>query len=102
MPAAVTIHLDIDRLTKGAIVSRKTQENEPQVLGLIGVGLDNSDGHKRLTECEDFLVVGGSQETHEMMQDVAIRFSEKLHDRGKRLQDASLQEVVDILHRAIE
>ena len=81
---------------------RKIKENEPQVLGLLGVGLDNTDGHKRLTQCEEFLVVGGSEETHEMMQDVAIRFTEKLNDRGKRLQDTSLQEVVDILHKAID
>ena len=81
---------------------RKNDKNEPEIVGLIGVGLDGDDGHKRVTHSEEFLVVGGSEETHEMMQDVVIRFTEKLQDRGKRLQDASLEEVVDILHKAID
>ena len=78
----------------------RKKKNEPEVLGLLGVGLDNDDGHQRLTRAEEFLLVGGSQETHEKMQDVAIRFAESLKNRGKRLQDASVEEVVDLLHDA--
>ena len=81
------------------LVPRKTRSN-PEVVGLLGVGLDSQDEHKRITRSEEMLLVGGSQETHEKMQDVAIRFSESLKNRGKRLEDASVQEVIDLLHKA--
>jgi hypothetical protein len=71
-------------------------------MGLLGVGLDQTDNHKRITKADDILLVGGSPETHERMQDVAIHFAESLKDRGKRLQDASPEEVVDLLQRAMD
>ena len=83
-------------------MSDKKKDDKPQVVGLLGVGLDNKDGHKRITRSDEFLVVGGSQETHEKMQDVVIRFSETLRGRGKRLKDASPEEVIEILHDATE
>ena len=73
-----------------------------EVVGLVGLGLDNADGHKRVTRSEEFLLVGGSRETHEKMQDVAIHFAESLQDRGKRLQDAEPEEVVDLLRAAMD
>lgn len=77
-------------------------EKKPEIVGLLGVGLDNHDEHKRITKGEEFLLVGGSQETHERMQDVAIRVAESLKERGKRLQDASPEEVIDLLHKAAD
>ena len=74
--------------------------NERQVLGFLGVGLDNQDGHQRLTRSEHFLLVGGSEATHGSMQEVAIKFTEKLGQRGKRLQDVSVQEVIELFHEA--
>jgi hypothetical protein len=82
-------------------VARKAREKK-EVVGLLGVGLDNEDGHKRLTRSEDFVLIGGSQETHERMQDVALHITESLKDRGKRLQDAEAREVIDLLQRALE
>ena len=72
-----------------------------KVSGILGVGLD-SDGHKRVTRTEEMLLVGGSEETHERMQETAIRFSEGLEKRGKPLSEASLEEVVDLLREAHE
>ncbi len=69
--------------------------------GILAVGLDNRDEEKRITQSEHFLVVGGSEETHERMQDTAIRFEEKLKDRGKRLQDTSVKEFIDLLRDSI-
>lgn len=80
----------------------KKSQNKTEVLGLFGVGLDQKDGHQRITRSEEFLLVGGSQETHEHMQDVVIRFSESLKDRGKRLKEASVEEVVELLHKALD
>jgi hypothetical protein len=83
-------------------VSSNEQNNERKIVGFLGVGLDNQDGHQRITRSEQFLLVGGSEETHERMQDTAIRFEKSLRQRGKRLQDASTDEVVDLLHKAME
>ena len=62
---------------------------------LLGVGLD-SDGHKRLTTGSNFLLAGGTQETHEDMTEKAIKINEKLKARGKQLEHVSHQEFDDI------
>lgn len=67
--------------------------------GMLGIGLDNEDGHKRLTRGDNFLLVGGSEETHEVMQETAIKVNEQLAKRGKRLEDASPEELRDIFHK---
>ena len=64
---------------------------------LLGLGLD-ADGHKRLTTGPNFLLMGGSQETHEVMTEKAIKINEKLAASGKRLEDVSHQEFDDIAH----
>jgi len=84
-------------------VPRKSKEKAKEVAAsLLGLGLDNQDGHKRVTQGDDFLLVGGSEETHERMQDVAIHVTEALQTKGKRLQDAELQEVIDLVQRAMD
>jgi len=79
-----------------------TKKDKGQVVGLIGLGLDNKDGHHRLTRAEDMVLLGGSEATHEAMQNVAMRFGESLRKRGKRLHDASVDEVIDLLRDARE
>jgi hypothetical protein len=68
-----------------------------QVVGFLGVGFDGSDGHRRVTRTEEFLLLGGSSETHERMQETAIKFEEALEKRGKSLQEAEVEEIVDLL-----
>jgi hypothetical protein len=65
---------------------------------LLGVGLDNKDGHSRITEGENFLLLGGAAETHEVMTEKAIKFNEKLKRRGKKLEEINKQEFLDITH----
>ena len=72
-----------------------------QVVGFLGVGLDG-DGHRRVTECDHFLLVGGSAETHERMQDVAIHFDESLKRRGKTLGETSSEEAIDLLRESLD
>lgn len=64
---------------------------------MVGLGLD-SDGHKRLTTGPNFVLMGGSQETHEVMTEKAIKINEKLAAAGKRLEDVSHEEFDDIAH----
>jgi hypothetical protein len=81
-------------------VSTTNGQDDCRVLGFVGVGLDNKDGHERLTRNEHFFLVGGSPETHEQMQEIAVKFTQALGRRGKRLQDAPVTEVIELLHDA--
>lgn len=78
---------------------RTGKKSEPKVVGLIGIGLD-SDGHRRITEGEDVLLVGGTQETHEEMQEVVIKVGEALERKGKQLREASAAELADLIRNA--
>ena len=64
---------------------------------LLGIGLD-SDGHKRITTGPNFALVGGTQETHEVMTEKAIKINEKLAAKGKRLEEISGKEFEEIAH----
>jgi seryl-tRNA(Sec) selenium transferase len=61
------------------------------------VGFD-SDGHKRLTTGPNFALVGGTEETHELMTEKAIKINEKLSAKGKQLGDVSREEFDEIAH----
>ena len=63
---------------------------------LLGVGLDNEDGHVRVTHGENFHLVGGSQDTHASMQEKCLKFNEKLKGRGKQLEDLGRGEFLDL------
>lgn len=76
--------------------------DERRVLGFVGVGLDGKDGHQRVTRSEHFLLLGGSAETHERMQDTVLRFGEALDRRGKKLPEASVEEVIDLLRESLD
>ena len=65
--------------------------------GVLGIGLDCEDGHARLTTGPNFLLVGGSEQTHEMMQEKVIKLNEQLDRRGKRMEDVTVEELRDIV-----
>ena len=75
---------------------RDPAKPEKHKAALLGLGLDNDDGHVRVTRGENFHLVGGSEQTHESMQEKCIKFNEKLDARGKRLEDLDGQEFVDL------
>lgn len=63
---------------------------------LLGVGLDNDDGHIRATRGENFQIIGGSHGTHQQMTEKCIKFNEKLKDRDKQLEDLHRAELLDL------
>ena len=77
-----------------ANVSKKKARRKALLLGL---GLD-SDGHKRVTTGPNFVLLGGTEETHEVMTEKAIKINEKLAAAGKSLEQVSHQEFDDIAH----
>lgn len=64
---------------------------------LLGLGLDNEDGHKRITKGDNFVLMGGSEETHEHMTEKAMKFNERLQRKGKRLEDLERNEFIDLM-----
>ena len=66
---------------------------------LLGVGLDNTDGHKRITKADRFAIVGGSSETHERMTETVIKTFETLDQRDKTLDQIEQQELAEIIHK---
>jgi len=62
---------------------------------ILGVGLD-SDGNKRITTGPNFTLLGGTEETHELMTEKAMKINEKLKSRGKQLEEVSAAEFNDI------
>ena len=70
----------------------------PKFAVLLGLGLDGDDGHTRITRGPEFYLAGGSQDTHARMQETAVKITEKLAGRGKRLAEVDRQEFLDIAH----
>lgn len=62
---------------------------------MLGVGLD-SDGHKRITTGDNFALVGGTEETHQVMTEKVIKINEQLKSRGKLLETITGKEFDDI------
>ncbi len=66
---------------------------------ILGLGLDCKDGHKRITKGEEFLVYGGSQETHEHMVEKAQEFNEAVKETGKSYSELSKKEYLKIIEK---
>jgi hypothetical protein len=74
--------------------------NDPskvQRVRILGLGLDNSEGHVRVTRGRNFDIFLGSENTHEQMMETCIKLNEKLKQRGKRLEDLSRDELIDLI-----
>lgn len=72
------------------------ERSKKRKAGLLGIGLDGNDGHTRITRGKNFYLYGGSQDTHAVMQETAVKINEQLDQRGKQLEDVSTQELRDI------
>lgn len=65
---------------------------------LLGIGLDEKSGQKRITRAERFSVVGGSEETHEKITETFLKTCENLKRKGRDLDDADPREISDLLN----
>jgi hypothetical protein len=76
------------------------EADQPQKsAALLGLGLDKDDDQTRVTRGKNFLLWGGSKETHAVMQETAVKINEHLDQRGKRLEDVSPTELHDIYNK---
>ncbi len=67
---------------------------------LLGLALDNDDGHRRLTTGEQFVLVGGSEATHDRMTETVVKTFEELKRRHKHLESVEPKELAEILHKS--
>ncbi len=81
-------------------MKKVTRRRKAKSAHLLGIGLDHTDGHKRLTSAEQFTLVGGSDETHGRMTETVIKTFEELKTRGKALQVVEPQELAEIIHKS--
>ncbi len=81
-------------------MTQKKKKKPARNAALLGLGLDNQDGHKRITTGEKFAIVGGSAETHERMTETVVKTFEELKQRGKHLEQVEPRELAEILHKA--
>jgi hypothetical protein len=81
-------------------VTQKKKKKPAPKAALLGLGLDNQDGHKRITTGEKFAIVGGSEETHERMTETVVKTFEELKQRGKHLEQVEPRELAEILHKS--
>ena len=66
---------------------------------LLGLGLDCTDGHKRITQADKFSILGGSEETHDKMTETLLKTMEDLSIKGRALEETSTQELSDIINK---
>lgn len=66
---------------------------------LLGIGLDNEDGHKRITQAEKFSIVGGSEETHDRMTETVVKTFEDLKGKGKELENVEPKELAELIDK---
>jgi hypothetical protein len=76
----------------------KPAKQTPKSAALLGLAFDQPDGHTRVTRGKNFLLWGGSPQTHAVMQETAVKINEHLDQRGKRLEEVSIEELRDICH----
>ena len=75
---------------------------DKRIPGLLGLALDAGDGHKRITRGKNFLLAGGSEETHLLMRETIVRVNERLDERGQKLADVSVEELRDLIDEVQE
>jgi hypothetical protein len=68
---------------------------------LRGFGLDG-DGHVRVTKAPDYRLHGGTQETHEKMQEIAARTNEALKKQGHTIRSASPERLVGTVNEVVQ
>jgi hypothetical protein len=76
------------------------KRRQPKISGLLGLGLDNEDGHKRITTAEKFVVLGGSAETHEKLTETAVKTFEELKRRSKPIETVEWNELSEIIEKS--
>lgn len=69
---------------------------------IYGFGMDNKDGHKRITQGQAFELFSGSEASHEEMQALCVLLDEEFRARGMSLEDATKEDVIALVAQLCE
>lgn len=75
---------------------KKNSKRKSKPASLLGMGFDATDGQVRITRGKNYELLGGSERTHAVMQETAVKINEHADRNGKRLEDVSCGELRDI------
>lgn len=81
---------------------RSNQPHRQKTKHLYGLGLDNHDGHTRLTRAEKFSIIGGSQETHERMTGTLVKTFEELDKKGLQFENTHSKQLAEIISKCAD
>ncbi len=66
---------------------------------LVGVRIDQGDGHRRVSRGKDFVALGGTKEGHEHLRETVSEVSAEVKRRGKDLAEVPGEEFREILDK---
>jgi len=69
-----------------------SETGQSRVVGLLGVGFDNKDGHIRITQSDVYHVLMGSGETHTELHRICLQIEAAIKSSGKVMSDYSPEE----------
>ena len=78
----------------------RKRKKKTGIRALLGFGLDNTDGHKRITTGEKFAIFGGSEETHERITETVVKTFEERKQRGKPHEEVEPPELREIIEQS--
>ena len=73
--------------------TNRTGSKKNPKAALLGIGFDAEDGQTRITRGGNFVVYGGSEDTHAVMRETVIKVNEQLDSRCRRLEDVSASDL---------
>lgn len=74
---------------------RKAEQS--RVIGLLGVGFDQDDGHIRITQADQYQVLMGSQASHQALQQICGKIEKTIQSSGRSLTDYSPDEFMELV-----
>jgi hypothetical protein len=81
-------------------MSENRLPKERRTAALLGLAFDAGDGHSRITRGKNFLLAGGSEETHGRLRETIVKVNEQLDERGLDLADVSPDQLRDMLNES--
>jgi hypothetical protein len=69
---------------------------------LVGVRVEKTDGHSRVSRGRDFLALGGTKEGHEHLRETVAAISDEVGRRGCSMGEVRREEFREIVARAVE
>jgi hypothetical protein len=75
--------------------SKRKQTDQVELI--VSMGGDDSERHTRLTTGDNFLIYGGSEQTHSIMQDKIAELCEIIKQRGLELTQMEPDEIKQVV-----